>query len=108
MAIYGYKKFRNPTTERINLVNNNVVKLDTPVGTIIAQTVADGSLELVTTKPTEFDTSKRYFLLAEIPTENYFVGAKLENMEDIANLIERAPQGDWASQFINLRKDGIK
>lgn len=127
--IYGFKRFKYQTAHRVDLTatvatTNTFGEANNPgwtsvmhlgrkdVGAVISVDASNVGTVLAE-KPAEFDTTVKYYLLAEVPVpatndDYHFVGIPLEHMGDIDNLIERRPQGDWATQFANLRKEGAK
>jgi len=130
MAIYGFKKYREITAERVNLTakptvtnavgeTGNVDFVSTmglgrkDIGCIIDVTLATMVGTVLAAKPTSITAGHICYMLAELPvpesaTDFSFVGIPLETMSDIDNLELDVYRGNWASQFYKLRTGGTR
>lgn len=120
-AIYGFKKFDYPTTERITLpavVTGGAGATDNPgylavtglgrkdVGAIIK--IKSGAASLVDKSAVALSDGE-YYLLMEVPDEHkQAVVYVLDTQAKVNNLIATTYKGFWPEQFAKLRTEGAK
>lgn len=129
MAVYTFKRFNNPETERVKLTQavtggagatnntdyNSIVGLGRKdVGAIIKVTAAGVGSVVSAKSSVTLTGTDRYYVLAEVPdsaaSDDFsFVGFFIKSQYDLDNLIaDVARNHSYAKQYYNLRNTGVK